>query len=233
MKNYFLDFESICFNRGGNIPGKIIQVGMVSEDGNSEFLSLARPSKNFKINAHCNELTGLTKEEVKNAPYRVDVLKRLASKIKGPHIVWTWGEADIKHLEVIEKNTGYKFPLNVQDLQEVVCREFGVRTLGLRTLYVELSGNEPPDIHNALEDAEMLRDVYKVYSEDKERFKGVCEKVEFEGDCLAVLNKFFKEVKGLDKRWKGTDYLQDSYVVLGGTKYKEWRRKVRLKDLAC
>ena len=58
---YFIDFEASQFAE------EIISVGCVDEDGRS-FYSLVRPRKPRKVTDFITKLTGITRDEILNAP---------------------------------------------------------------------------------------------------------------------------------------------------------------------
>lgn len=163
--NFYLDFEATQFSE------KIISVGCVSEAGKS-FYSLVRPVGKAKVTPFITELTGLTPEMVADAPTADEVFSNLRNFIRAEAngeetFFFVYGDCDkvfvertAKYINLSEIKT---FALNMSmsfiDYTKVVNSFFSVPNVALRKVCAYFRKSEVIQNHNALEDAEMLREI--------------------------------------------------------------------------
>ena len=164
--NFFIDFEATQFSNG------IISVGCCSED-DGLFYSLVYTA--HKITPFIIDLTGITAELVKAAPTAEEVFSKMydwcLSKTKDgklPHF-YCYGNCD---KEFVKRNfnechdfkaatmLSYLYT-DMQDYGPEVKAHFGLnKSIGLQKVYNHYMQEESVQRHNALEDAQMLKEVF-------------------------------------------------------------------------
>lgn len=145
----------------------IIELGAVKWLPNGEketFTQLIQPYKFKKLNAHIQELTGITTEQLQDAPTFKEAIFKFKRWCKGDYILLTFGEFDRKVLEEElarnYMNSGFLFPLI--DYQQKYMIEYGLKEQpSLRRLMDKL-GIEIQSQHRALVDAESLLKIFEV-----------------------------------------------------------------------
>jgi inhibitor of KinA sporulation pathway (predicted exonuclease) len=172
----FYDSEfNACDYNDGKIQ-EVIAIGMVIVDKSwnyvDEFYSLVRLKKAKEITARCKKITGLTNEEVMNAPAFFKVCNDVSDFIAKYKIgtIYALGKDDQKQFkETAElyrqtpamKKIGEKLVNIRNDLKRLVGLRVG--ELGLQALK-RICGLSGPVAHNALQDAKDLAEVYHVLS---------------------------------------------------------------------
>ena len=168
MKNYFIDFEATQFTH------EIISVGCVSEDGETfDSYVYVYPSK---ITNFITSLTGITKEMNEKAPYSDEVFRKFfdwlieTNLCKEPVRFYCYGNCDKTFVEKQLKCTNNIFAQmalslvasNLIDYSPSVKHHFGlVKNISLNKVVAYYEGvEEIQQKHNALDDAEYLREVY-------------------------------------------------------------------------
>lgn len=162
---YFIDFEATQFSN------EIISIGCVNEK-NQTFYSLVQSKK--KITPFITSLTGLTKEQIEEAPNTDKVFSDFFDWLdhSEPAEFYCYGDCDI---EYVNKNLNLHahcfksqcalslISTNLIDYSNIVRKHFGLRDcIGLVkvvTYYRKLM-NPFKQRHNALEDALFLKEVY-------------------------------------------------------------------------
>lgn len=164
--NYYLDFEATQFSN------RIISVGCVSSSGKS-FYSLVRPVHDAKVNAFITDLTGITQDMVNIAPTADEVFMQLKQFIRDTNVdnnetfFFVYGDSDTgfcdhtaKYMEDKEaQDFAYYLGASLIDYSKVVCRFFQTGAISLKKVLAYFRGTPVIQNHNALEDAEMLREV--------------------------------------------------------------------------
>lgn len=163
--NFYLDFEATQFSE------RIISVGCVASNGTS-FYSLVRPVHKDKVNKFITELTGITQEMVEDAPLPDEVFRDLRDFIRQESnseetFFFTYGNADSHFIEhtakYMEDEEAKQFALNLGasfiDYSLIACKFFHVQHVALKKIVAYFRGEPVIQNHNALEDAEMLREV--------------------------------------------------------------------------
>lgn len=167
---FYLDFEATRFS------DQIISVGCVTDSG-EKFYSLVNPKKH-KVDNFITELTGITKEMCAAAPTSESVFESLFDFVSrhsdGMYpIFYVYGNYDATCLMATLKNMRNNFAAQIMvesilgqlvDFSKDVEKFFNLGSaIALRKVYLvahpEL--NDFVQEHNALGDAEMLRDVVR------------------------------------------------------------------------
>lgn len=164
--NFYIDFEATQFSE------RIISIGCVAENGMT-FNSLVNPGKGEKITDFITKLTGITQEMVDNAESADNVFIDFANWVidvaigaKDPHpMYYVYGNNDACFLQHTINNMtnpmAISFATSIKalmtDYSKIVKRHFGVGQVGLNRVYQLLKDEEHIQIHDALEDAMMLK----------------------------------------------------------------------------
>lgn len=162
--NYFIDFEATQFSNG------IISVGCVSENG-AEFYTIV--NTNHKVTPFITNLTGITPEKVREAPSQETVFENMFD--------WVFVEDTVPHFycygncdkEFVKNNfhdcksfkakamLGYLYT-DMQDYSSEVKMHFGLcKNIALKKVAEYYLKKDITQTHNSLEDAIMLRLVWK------------------------------------------------------------------------
>lgn len=172
IMKYFIDLEATQFSN------EIISIGCVREDGET-FYSLVNVAKN-KMTNFITELTGITKEDVSEAPSSDEVFTKFydwlvpdESKVQ----FFCYGNADLGFIRKnLNKATTVKaqmalsvLALHLVDYSKCVERHFGlIKSISLKKVlayYRQVA--EVEQSHNALEDALFLKEIYdRINDED-------------------------------------------------------------------
>ena len=171
--NYFIDFEATQFSNG------IISVGCVAENG-SAFYSIV--NTNHKVTPFITNLTGITPEEVKEAPSQEEVFEQMFDWIFNDNITphfWCYGNSD---KDFVRNNfrdcksfkaramLGYLYT-DMQDYSPEVKMHFGLcKNIALKKVADYYRGEDHVQRHNSLEDAQMLRFVWEHIQENECEF---------------------------------------------------------------
>lgn len=169
---YYIDFEAAKHIE------EIISVGAVREDGET-FYSLVKP-KDGKITGALTELTGLTEEELNNAPNSEEIFEKLYDwvfnelKDNLPEF-YTWGNHDVEYIRHTFKRTkslkarfilGYMSG-SIRDFSREICRKLKVSNIKMIKFYSCLNRHDNLQNHNSLDDAIML---YNIAVESQKNF---------------------------------------------------------------
>ena len=163
--NFYLDFEATQFSE------RVISIGCVCDNGN-EFYSLVRPPKGDKVNGFITRLTGITQEMVENADIADVAFIALRNFVRSnsngqkPHF-FVYGSNDAsflrKTMAKMMDEDAKKFLSRLSSSLVNYCptarRFFGVSQIGLAKACAKFRGEEVPQNHNALEDANLLREL--------------------------------------------------------------------------
>lgn len=172
IMNYFIDFEATQFSN------EIISIGCVREDGET-FYSLVNVAKN-KMTNFITELTGITKEDVANAPSSDEVFTNFYNWIIQDETkaqFFCYGNSDLSFIRKnLNKATTIKaqmalsvLALHLIDYSKCVERHFGlIKSIGLKKVIAYYRQvEEVEQNHNALEDAFFLKEIYdRINDED-------------------------------------------------------------------
>jgi len=171
----FIDLEfslpSYFYNKV-HIP-EIIQYGLVVEDENGDIIfedgSLVKPLKKYALNVRTLKFLSKTREDFKGACSYIEFYQLLESCIREYDVkIIAWGRNDILTLEQSFKLNHLK-PLDVRNryinLMQVIKNYYNSKNdLGLFNTYEEMSGVvQDAQQHDALEDAMMTREIYKMF----------------------------------------------------------------------
>lgn len=172
IMKYFIDLEATQFSN------EIISIGCVREDGET-FYSLVNVAKN-KMTNFITELTGITKEDVAEAPSSDEVFTNFYNWIiqdKTKAQFFCYGNSDLSFIKRnLNKATTIKaqmglsiLALHLIDYSKCVERHFGlVKSISLKkVLAYYRQVTEVKQNHNALEDALFLKEIYdRINDED-------------------------------------------------------------------
>jgi len=164
--NFYLDFEATQFSE------RIISIGCVAENGMT-FNSLVNPGKGEKITGFITRLTGITQTMVDNAASADNVFVSFANWVvemalgaEDPHPkYYVYGDNDADFLQhTINHMTNpmaISFATSIKalmtDYSKTVKQHFGIGQVGLNRVYQLLKDEEHVQVHDALEDAMMLK----------------------------------------------------------------------------
>lgn len=164
---YYIDFEALQYSE------KIISIGCVAETGNS-FSTLVCPNRNkIKITKMITALTGITKEMLREAPSVDDAFKSLskfleANNDENEDVFYCYGNSDAIFLEKTlpcattsrAQNTINFIRKRLKDYAPFVKNFFKWENdIGLSRVYILMRAAAFEQRHDALEDAEILREV--------------------------------------------------------------------------
>ena len=163
---YFIDFEATQFTN------EIISVGCVREDGNS-FYALVKPKKIKSVTPFITNLTGITKEMLENEKSSDEVFENFFNWLSfNDEAVefYCYGTSDIAFLKknLKDRTTNLKaqaalsiIAMSLKDYSADVKEHFGlIQTVALKKVAGYYYPNGTYLNHNALSDAQMLKDVY-------------------------------------------------------------------------
>lgn len=163
--NFYLDFEATQFSK------RIISIGCTNERG-ATFQTLVKP-QNGKINGFITELTGITKEMVKDAPSADEAFNLFAewaymNSENTPPKYYCYGNSDEDFIDsTIRTMSDFKaisFAASIKalliDYSSVVKDYLCTGQIALKKVVALIEdSDEIEQRHDALEDAEMLRKV--------------------------------------------------------------------------
>lgn len=160
--NFYIDFEATQYTQ------RIISIGCVSEMGET-FDMLVKPPKKEKITKFITTLTGITNDQLINAPTANEAFAALGKWIEqsgsGPHTFYCYGDMDKTFLGRTMNDIQDFYALgvattiyrNLIDYSQQIFKCLKVDSISLRKIYTYLQKEELQVTHDALEDAEMLR----------------------------------------------------------------------------
>ena len=178
----FLDLEFSLpsyFQTMQHIP-EIVQYGIVVEDENGNIVfedgSLVKPYKKYAINIRTLKFLSKSREDFDYACSYIEFYQLLERCIEEYDAkIIAWGKNDILAMEQSFKLNRLK-PLDIRNryinLMQVIKNYYNQKTdLGLFNTYQDMSGirNEAPQIHDALEDALMAREIYRMFKNTVEK----------------------------------------------------------------
>ena len=163
--NFYIDFEATQFSN------RIISIGCVCENG-GRFKTLVKPA-NGKLNQFITNLTGITKEMLEDAPSADFAFNALFDFVihscgtEAPKY-FCYGNSDHDFLLATVRTMQdpraisfvYSLYALMNDYSKTVQKYFSVNQIGLKKVATTLSGEEIEQRHDALEDAEMLEQVF-------------------------------------------------------------------------
>ena len=161
---YFIDFEATQYTH------EIISVGCVREDGET-FYSIVNVKRSHMSN-FITRLTGITKEDVANAPTSDEVFQKFYTWIENDSDLkfFCYGDTDIEFIKAnLLRTTDPQaaaalgiIGTNLIDYSQRVKTYFGLhKSIALRRLIAYYRGLETVEqSHNALEDSFFLKEVY-------------------------------------------------------------------------
>lgn len=162
--NYFIDFEA-----ASPIP-EIISIGCVREDG-KEFYSLVKPAEAI-VPKKITELTGITSAMLESAPSAIEVFTDFYNWLLKDDSLpnfYCYGNSDIDFIRSTFKRTKDKTARlalgyiagSLRDYNKTFCKRAGVQNCSLINAFRTLIDSNAIQIHNALDDAIMLMNIYK------------------------------------------------------------------------
>lgn len=158
---YYLDLEATQFTN------EIISIGCIREDG-ATFSSLVKPK--HKVTKFITALTGITKEMADSAPTPSEVFRAFGEWTQLTmfgDIFYVYGDSDKLFLKDTARRCDDKIAVNIinhikdnlYDYSKDVNLFFGTKTVGLKKVVSYIKNEEIVQKHDALEDAEMLKEV--------------------------------------------------------------------------
>lgn len=161
---YFIDFEATQYT------GEIISVGCVDEKGR-EFYTLVQPHKIKKLTKFITELTGITAEDLQNAPTVDEAFSVFYDWLdeSEPAEFFCYGYSDkefVRHTLRYAASFYAQCGLgliksNLVDFSKTVKEHFLISNDIALIKIVEYYRKEPvKQLHNALEDARLLKEVH-------------------------------------------------------------------------
>lgn len=175
MQHIFVDFEMTCWRRKDKISGKkiaeIIDIGAVKLDEAYQIIDrfslFVQPEYNTVLSKTCLQLTGITQENLADAPFLVDALCRFEEWIGDEEVkFYAWGHDDRNQIrrECQEKNLYPQMPRVYRrwlNLQNIFMRVYGFnKRLGLlhavEMVGFEFQGQQHRAVYDALNGARLL-----------------------------------------------------------------------------
>lgn len=171
----FLDLEFSLpsyFQTKAHVP-EIVQYGMVLEDPEGNIIledgNLVKPLKSYSLNLRTYKFLNKTKEDFESACSYIEFYQSLERIIVEYDVkIIAWGRNDILTMEKSFEINKLK-PLDIRNryinLMQVVKNYYNYKAdLGLFSTYEEMSGIQPErQTHDALEDALLTREIYRIF----------------------------------------------------------------------
>ncbi len=225
---YYIDFEA------SEAEQKIISVGCIREDG-QEFYSLVNVDD--PITLRIEEITGISQEEIDNAPLGKEVFSNLYDWLTQDELpeIMCYGDGDFDFVyHSMESATCLKessilsyLYLNMIDVSEEIKEHFYVnKTISLEKLGKHYNPDMEDQNHNALDDAILLKNVYEQMKNNNKELNTFTEYLDprrYPDQVRTVLrlngDTILQEFKNLDEAvtWlktqpneKGPSYLKDA-----------------------
>lgn len=225
---YYIDFEA------SEAEQKIISVGCIREDG-QEFYSLVNVDD--PITPRIEEITGISQEEIDNAPLGKEVFSNLYDWLTQDELpeIMCYGDGDFDFVyHSMESATCLKessilsyLYLNMIDVSEEIKEHFYVnKTISLEKLGKHYNPDMEDQNHNALDDAILLKNVYEQMKNNNKELNTFTEYLDprrYPDQVRTVLrlngDTILQEFKNLDEAvtWlktqpneKGPSYLKDA-----------------------
>lgn len=161
---YFIDFEATQYT------SEIISVGCVNENGR-EFYTLVQPHKIKKLTKFITELTGITAEDLQNAPTVDEAFSVFYDWLdkSGQVEFYCYGYSDKEFVRHTLRNAVSFYAQcglglirsNLVDFAQTVKEHFLIdKDIALIKIVEYYRKEEVTQRHNALEDAHLLKEVY-------------------------------------------------------------------------
>lgn len=161
---YFIDFEATQYT------GEIISVGCVDEKGR-EFYTLVKPHKIKKLTKFITVLTGITAEDLQNAPTADEAFSVFYDWIDAlePAEFYCYGYSDKEFIKHTLRYTSSDFAdralnlirKNLVDFSKTVKEHFLIsKDIALIKVVEYYRKESVTQSHNALEDALLLKEIY-------------------------------------------------------------------------
>ena len=213
--NFFIDFEATQFSN------EIISIGCVSEN-NERFYSQVKAKK--KISPFITSLTGITDQENKEAPESDVVFSEFfdwISQFNDKVIFYCYGNTDISFVKRnLEGTKNIKaqaalslIGMNLYDYSKTVKNHFGlIKNISLiKIVSYYRNTKELVQLHNALDDALFLKEVYENIIQENEVVGHPFPEYETLQDVADVYKMTKNELKNV--RHKIFVYNQDGVLV--------------------
>lgn len=163
--HYFIDFEATQYSM------EIISVGCVDENGRT-FSTLIRPHNMNKMSDFITELTGITREQLEEAPTADEAFSAFYDWIDPNHTAhfFCYGDCDrlfvyrtMRYIRSFRAQCALGLILSkLTDASMIARKYFRIdNTLSLKHAVEYFAGELPEVSHEALADAESLRFVYE------------------------------------------------------------------------
>lgn len=160
---YFIDFEAMQYTN------EIISVGCVDENGR-KFYTLVQPRK-IKVTKFITRLTGITSDDLRSAPTADEAFSAFYYWIAGGRKAefYCYGRSDADFIMSTMRNASSFFAKqalnllkeNLFDYSETVKKHFLiVRDISLKRVAEYYRKEKIEQSHNALEDAQLLKEIY-------------------------------------------------------------------------
>lgn len=173
--NYFIDFEATQYNQ------EIISIGCEREDGKT-FYSLIKPKKIKNVTKFISELTGITKEKLKNEKSSDEVFSNFFDWIfendDSTVKFYCYGNSDIDFLKknLTQRTNNIKAQAvlsliisNLINYSDNIKERFSlIKPISLKKLMDYFYPEDETLWHHALNDAKMLHMVYQAVESERE-----------------------------------------------------------------
>lgn len=233
--NFYIDFEATQFNN------KIISIGCVNDLGDT-FYSLVKPKEGIKITKFITQLTGITKEMIDNALSADEVFKQFGDFISKhndgqPTFFFCYGKTDSLFLTSTAKYIKNRDTKNFMNClagslidYSVQTQEFFKASVGVNKALNYFRKEPIVQKHDALEDAEMLRELYWYINTAKEEVLEECPFEEcgksnknsekYEGAVVSEGDKF-------DTLDEAVDFVLENLMPNNGASRVSVKKKIR------
>jgi 3'-5' exoribonuclease 1 len=171
MKYIVLDLESTCRDTPAD-PGsrEIIEIGAIRLDDSlspdGEYNRFVRPIANPQLSQFCMDLTRISQSEVDKADPFIVVFPDFLEWIgEGSYSIATWGEYDIKQIQIDCKRHSLKFPKRFSkkhiNVKECFAEKKHTRPCGM-TQALQMMNILPTGTHHrGIDDARNITTIFK------------------------------------------------------------------------
>ena len=167
--NIYVDLEATQYSE------ESISIGAVTENGDT-FYTLVKPKRMRCVTSFITELTGITKQmlqnpDVPNIYDAIHIFAKWCQKQGNNVVIYYYGDFDrvlfsraFHYLKGITDYSSLGYILNrlvdVSDTLNYIVNPTPIRTMGIAKIHDKLFKNIIKQDHNALHDAEILKDVH-------------------------------------------------------------------------
>lgn len=189
----FLDLEMLSYD-----TNSVIAIGLTSLNGKVNFHSTIHPGyESYKVTKLIVDMTGITKEQLETSPDFPTVFKQLEDRFraqlnsKDGVTFYTWGKND----SIVWKNVCARYDLQNRfqfiDYQKLLMKECKLKKQPSLIHTLELvNKNYRLEHHQPLDDAKMLKSIYKKYHKYPREVMLVLRRSEYEKELIRLQKRY-------------------------------------------